>query len=182
MAIEAARPFVSGAFKVKFATESWERSEAARLRRDVFCAEQNLFDTDDRDEIDRIAVPIVALATIAGIPYAVVGTVRIHEHAPGLWFGSRLAVAKDHRRVGALGPALIRVAVCSAHARGCTSFLAHVQSQNAALFHALHWHTLDEVELHGRPHHFMEADLAHYPPLDDAETGIVALARLAPSP
>ena len=181
MTAEPAR-FLSGAYRVRFATEAWERAEAGQLRRQVFCTEQRLFDTDDRDDIDRIAVPIVALATVAGIPYAVVGTVRIHESGPGTWFGSRLAVAADHRRIGALGSALIRVAVASAHARGCTRFLAHVQSQNAALFHGLHWSTIAEVDLHGRPHHFMAADLAHYPPLDDAETGILALAKLPAAP
>ena len=182
MASEAARPFLPGAFQVKFATEAWERAEAARLRRDVFCSEQKLFEGDDRDDVDRIAVPIVALATVAGIPYAVVGTVRIHESSPGVWFGSRLAVDRDHRRVGTLGSALIRVAVSSAHARGCRRFLAHVQSQNASLFHTLHWTTIEEIDLHGRPHHFMQADLAHYPPLDDARTGILALAKLTAAP
>ena len=79
---------------------------------------------------------------------------------PGLWWGSRLAVARPYRKVGAIGTSLIRLAVGSAHARGCRRFLAHVQSQNAPLFHALHWQTLDEVMLHGHPHHFMQADLA----------------------
>jgi putative N-acetyltransferase (TIGR04045 family) len=105
----------------------------------------------------------------------VVGTVRIHEQAPGLWRGSRLAVAPDYRRVGAIGASLIRLAVTSAHALGCRRFLAHVQSQNALLFQRLRWRTLEEIELHGRPHHLMEADLAFYPPFGAPETGFLAL-------
>ena len=35
------------------------------------------------------------------------------------------------------------------------------------------------VELHGRSHHRMEADLAHYPPFVEAETGFLALRKAA---
>ncbi len=37
-----------------------------------------------------------------------------------MWWGSRLAVDSDFRRIGAIGATLIRLAVCSAHAMGCT--------------------------------------------------------------
>jgi putative N-acetyltransferase (TIGR04045 family) len=76
-----------------------------------------------------------------------------------------------------LGTALIRLAVSSAHARGCTKFLAHVQSQNALLFRRLHWRTLDVIDLHGLPHHFMEADLRFYPPFRTPEAGFLALRK-----
>ncbi len=109
----------------------------------------------------------------------VVGTVRIHEAEPGVWWGSRLAVAADYRKIGALGTSLIRLAVSSAHARGCRRFLAHVQSQNALLFRRLRWATLAEVTIHGRPHHFMQADLAYYPPIADAEIGFLSLPKKA---
>ena len=62
---------------------------------------------------------------------------------------------------------------------GCRRFFAHVQSQNAILFRRLHWHTIDELTIHGRPHHFMQANLAHYPPIADAETGILSLPKKA---
>lgn len=172
-------PFVSSAFTVKYATEAWERRGAAALRRRVFCDEQKLFAGDDRDDVDAVATCIVALSSYTVAVDAVVGTVRIHEAEPGTWWGSRLAVASDHRRVGALGAALIRLAVSSAHARGCTRFLAHVQSQNTLLFQKLHWDVLDEVELHGRPHMRMQADLAFYPPFTTPEAGFLALARKA---
>jgi putative N-acetyltransferase (TIGR04045 family) len=180
MIFEPVKPFVSSEFQIKYATEAWEISGAAALRRAVFCDEQGLFPGDDRDELDEIATTIVALSSFTIVAESVVGTVRIHEQAPGLWRGSRLAVAPNYRRVGAIGASLIRLAVSSAHALGCRRFLAHVQSQNALLFQRLHWRTLEEVELHGRPHHVMEADLAFYPPFRAPETGFLAL-RHSPS-
>lgn len=172
-------PFVASAYRVKLATEAWERAGAAALRRHVFCTEQGLFDGDDRDAVDDVAIPIVALSDLCGMPDAVVGTVRIHQPEPGLWIGSRLAVAAEHRRAGSLGAALIRLAVTTAAARGCLRFQAHVQSRNALLFRRLHWKTLEEVTWHGRPHHLMQADLAHYPPCPDGTRGFVAFARRA---
>lgn len=175
MIFEPVLPYVAGEARVKLATASWEVAGAADLRRRVFCREQKLFAGDDRDAVDHRALPLVALAPIFGVPDQVVGTVRIHEDAPGEWAGSRLAVEPAWRRLGALGGGLIRLAVGSAVARGCRRFTAHVQAQNAPLFHRLHWETLRIVDLHGRPHHFMVADLAHYPPIVDGETGFPVL-------
>jgi putative N-acetyltransferase (TIGR04045 family) len=171
--------FLPAEYRVKFATEAWERREAAALRRQVFCAEQGIFASDDRDDIDAIAIPLVVISSLGIAPHDVVGTVRIHEAEPGVWWGSRLAVAADYRRIGALGSSLIRLAVCSAHARGCRRFYAHVQSQNALLFRRLHWRTIEETELRGRPHHFMQADLAHYPPIADPEVGFLSRPKRA---
>ena len=177
MIFERFNPFVSSEFRIKYATEPWERAGASALRRTVFCEEQGLFPGDDRDELDEIATTIVALSSFTIVAESVVGTVRIHEQAPGLWRGSRLAVAPNYRRIGAIGASLIQLAVASAHSLGCRRFLAHVQSQNALMFQRLHWRTLEEIELHGRPHHLMEADLAFYPPFRAPETGFLALRR-----
>jgi putative N-acetyltransferase (TIGR04045 family) len=179
MILEPVRPFVASGFQIKFATEAWERKEASTLRRAVFCAEQGLFAGDDRDDIDAVAISIVAVSLLGIAAGDVVGTVRIHEAEPAVWWGSRLAVAADYRRVAALGAGLIRLAVASAHARGCRTFLAHVQSQNVAMFRALHWESLEEVLLHGRPHHRMRADLAFYPPFAQPEVGFMSLHRKA---
>jgi putative N-acetyltransferase (TIGR04045 family) len=179
MIFEPFPAFVPSEYRVKFATDAWERRDAAALRRQVFCGEQGIFSGDDRDAIDEVAIPIVAISSFAIVPQEVVGTVRIHEAEPGVWWGSRLAVAADYRKIGALGTSLIRLAVSSAHARGCRHFYAHVQSQNAPLFRRLHWDTIEEKLIHGRQHHFMQADLAHYPPIADAETGLVSLPRKA---
>jgi putative N-acetyltransferase (TIGR04045 family) len=171
--------FSPSQYRVKFATEEWERREAAALRRLVFCEEQKVFPNDDRDAIDDAAIPLVAISSFGIAPHEVVGTVRIHEAEPHVWWGSRLAVAGDYRRLGAVGGSLVRLAVAAAHARGCMRFFAHVQSQNALMFQRLHWTSLGEMEFHGRPHHLMEADLAHYPPIADAETGFLSLPRKA---
>lgn len=179
MIFEPVAPFLASAYHIKFATAAWERRGAADLRRQVFCAEQGLFAGDDRDCVDDVAIPIVALAMFGVAADAVVGTVRIHEPEPGMWWGSRLAVTPEYRRSAMLGTALIRLAVSSARARGCTRFLAHVQSQNALLFQRLSWRTLEEVDLHGKPHHRMEADLSAYPPFGTPEIGFQALARQA---
>jgi len=172
-------PFVPTGFQIKFAVEPWERAAAAALRRAVFCAEQGVFVSDDRDAIDDVAIPLVAVSFLGVAADEVVGTVRIHEAEPGVWWGSRLAVAAEYRKIGVLGSALIRLAVSSARARGCSRFLANVQSQNALLFRRLHWRTIDEIELLGRPHHHMEADLAFYPPFPNPETGFLTLRKAA---
>lgn len=164
-------------FRVKWTTLDWEADEAYKLRRVVFCIEQGIFVGDDRDDIDARAQLLVALACIGGTPDQVVGTVRIHEDAPGRWCGSRLAVHPAFRRHGRLGATLIRLAVSSANARGCQAFLAHVQSQNVPLFKRLHWQALAEETLRGRPHHLMQADLASYPPCADPWSGFVVPAR-----
>ena len=179
MIIEPVRPFLACEFRVKSATEAWERHRAAALRRAVFCEEQGLFRDDDRDAIDDVAIPLVALSSLAITLEDVVGTVRIHQQEAGLWWGSRLAVARPYRKVGAIGTSLIRLAVGSACGFGCRRFLAHVQSGNAPLFHALHWRTLGEVTLHGRPHHFMQADLGYYPALTTPETGFLSHLKQA---
>ncbi len=177
MLLEPVLPYVAGEARVKFATEAWEVEDAMALRRQVFCREQKVFTGHDRDETDARAITLVALAPIFGVADQVVGTVRIHEDAPGQWAGSRLAVEPAWRRLGALGTALIRLAVSSATARGCSRFTAHVQAQNAPLFHRLHWATLAEETCHGLPHHFMEADLAHYPPFAEGPRGFTVLIR-----
>ncbi|WP_343741620.1 MSMEG_0567/Sll0786 family nitrogen starvation N-acetyltransferase [Herbaspirillum huttiense] len=159
--------------RIKLALDIGEREAARRLRRAVFCAEQNVFQEDDGDATDAIAMPIVAVLERDEGWREIIGTVRIHESSPGVWHGSRLAVARQARRVGSVGSGLIRLAVCTAHAHGCHTFLAQVQSQNAPLFHRLHWHTLAEIEVHGLPHHLMQADLSFYPPISDGDVGFV---------
>lgn len=155
------------------------------LRRAIFCEEQGIFQGSDRDAIDEHAIPIVCESFIAGMEDEVVGVVRIDEREPGLWYGSRLGVARDFRSVkklspgvavrnhqpvyrglGALGAGLIFKAVSTAHALGCYEFLATVQHQNARFFQRLHWESLGELELFGLKHVKMRADLAHYRPAE----------------
>ena len=179
MIFEPFERFSASEFRVKFAASRWEREGAYALRRQVFCGEQGLFGQDDRDAVDDYAITLVALSMLGVAADQVVGTVRIHEDEPGLWRGSRLAVASEYRRIGAIGATLIRLAVSSARAMGCRTFLAHVQAQNAPLFQQMNWETMAEVELHGRPHVKMRADLDFYPPCHTPEIGYVALRKAA---
>lgn len=170
---ESAPAFRPCEFRVTWAATPWQRRQAHALRRAVFCIEQGLFLGDDRDAIDDHAQLLVAQACVAGMPDEVVGTVRIHQAEPGVWWGSRLAVHAAFRHHGRIGATLIRLAVSSAHAQGATRFFAHVQAQNVALFEKLHWRALGTKLLHGRPHERMQADLAHYPPCGDPWAGYV---------
>jgi len=179
MMLEPFSPYRANEFQVKFSTSDWERQEAHALRRAVFCEEQKIFESDDRDTIDDHAIPIVALSMMGVAPDRLVGTVRIHQEEPGLWWGSRLAVHEDFRNIGALGATLIRLAVSSAKAMGCHTFLANVQVQNGLLFRRLHWDVIEEFDVYGKPHLRMKADLAWYPPCPTPQTGLVALARKA---
>ena len=179
MIVENILPFLPCEFRIKFAASRWEREGSYALRRAVFCEEQGIFRTSDRDATDDYAIPIVALSMLGVASDRVVGTVRIHEEAPGVWWGSRLAVESDYRRIGAIGATLIRLAVSSANAMGCKTFLAHVQAQNGPLFRQMRWETIEEIDLHGRPHLKMRADLSAYPPCATPELGYVALRKAA---
>jgi putative N-acetyltransferase (TIGR04045 family) len=179
MIIEPFAPYSASEFQVKFATSDWERRQAHALRRAVFCQEQGLFEGDDRDAIDDQAIPIVALSMMGIAADKLVGTVRIHQAEPGLWLGSRLAVHEDFRKIGALGTTLIKLAVSSANAMGCHTFLANVQVQNGLLFRRLHWEVIEEFEVYGKPHLRMKADLAYYPPCPTPEAGFIALPKKA---
>ncbi|WP_244193662.1 MSMEG_0567/Sll0786 family nitrogen starvation N-acetyltransferase [Pantoea cypripedii] len=160
-------------YTIKWVTLPWERRQAYALRQRVFCQEQGLFEGDDLDDIDGHARLLVALGSVGGWHDEVVGTVRIHELSPGVWMGSRLAVDNAYRRQGQLGPTLIRLAVCSAHALGCREFYAQVQHQNEPLFRRMHWHTLEWLDLRGVRHARMQADLNFYPPCYDPLSGMV---------
>jgi hypothetical protein len=154
-----------------------------KLRREIFCEEQAIFQGTDRDAVDAKAIPIICRSLIAGMPDSVVGVVRIDEREPGIWYGSRLGVKADFRNIkrlspgvairnhlpisrgfGALGAGLIYKAVSTARALGCLEFLATVQHQNERFFQRLHWDTLGELELFGLTHVKMRADLRYYRP------------------
>ncbi|MEI9951771.1 MAG: MSMEG_0567/Sll0786 family nitrogen starvation N-acetyltransferase [Pseudomonadota bacterium] len=147
----------------ELAQEPWQVAAYFQLRREIFAAEQGLFAESDRDAIDDHASPIVAQGEIAGMPDGVVGVVRIYREAKDTWFGGRLGVARAYRRVGAVGAALITEAVSTAHGWGCKRFLATVQAANVRYFEHHHFRRLHALELLGRPHFLMQADLDRYP-------------------
>ncbi|KEF40998.1 MAG: GNAT family acetyltransferase [Cyanobium sp. CACIAM 14] len=134
------------------------------LRSAIFCQEQHLFESSDRDEQDAHAYPIAALDHSAGKGSGVVGVVRILEERPRLWYGGRLGVHGEYRRHNQIGKGLIWKAVTTANGWGCDRFLATVQLQNVRFFQRLHWTSIEKLEIRGRPHHLMEADLSYYVP------------------
>lgn len=164
-------------YTIKWATLPWEVEQAYALRRRVFCQEQGIFEDDDLDEIDKKARILVALGNNGGWHQQVVGTVRIHLEGPNHWVGSRLAVDPAFRTQGQLGPTLIRLAVSSAHALGCDTFMATVQQQNEPLFKRMKWQTQEYREIFGHTHAVMRADMSAYPPCHDPESGFVLRAR-----
>jgi putative N-acetyltransferase (TIGR04045 family) len=149
-------------YHFKLAETSKEVSTYFALRHAIFLEEQGLFQGSEVDDLDAIAYPIIALDTAQN--NAVVGVVRIYEPEPGLWYGGRLGVHPDYRRVGHIGKGLIYKAVTTANTWECHQFLATVQLQNVRFFQRQHWHFLEELVLCDRPHHLMEADLNFYPP------------------
>lgn len=182
-------PFRSRWILAQPAAEAWLRDAYFALRRQVFVVEQALFGHSDLDEHDACALPIVALATCAGIPIEVVGVVRIYPviEAPGaareqLWYGGRLAVATNYRRSAEVGAALIRAAVGAARAYGAGRFLATVQSENVAYFTRHHFHELAPLTVCGRPHALMEAELSAFtPPLWSLQSSFDALRAGEPA-
>ncbi len=146
-------------YRYKLANSAQEYQAYFQLRQIIFCQEQGLFQASDTDQFDAIAYPIVAL-----VQSQVVGVVRIYESEPGIWYGGRLGVHRDYRRVGQIGRGLIDQAVTTAHAWRCHRFLATVQQQNVNFFRRLHWSCLEELMIQGCRHHLMAADLNHYPP------------------
>jgi putative N-acetyltransferase (TIGR04045 family) len=159
-------------FETRVARTAGERAEYFSLRRSIFCAEQRLFDGDDRDEWDATAVPIVCVAHAAGESARVIGVVRIWEESPGDWWGGRLGVDPQFRTVGAVGRWLVQTAVGTARAWGAHRFRATVQRANVAFFRRLRWETREELELLGHPHHLMQAMLEHFPPIDEARPAV----------
>src|ERR1700709_805125 len=80
-----------------FATQFWELNNYYKLRADIFCKEQKLFKNTDVDLIDKQALHIISTSEYMGMADQVIGTVRIHEVSPTVWFGSRLCVHADYR-------------------------------------------------------------------------------------
>ncbi len=147
-------------YQFKLAASSDEIDDYFALRRSIFAEEQQIFEGDDRDNIDLFAYPIVAIA-----PHQqVIGVVRIYEVEPGVWYGGRLGTHVDYRKGWSVGKGLIHKAVTTANSWGCHQFLATVQLQNVRFFQRFHWQSLEELSICDRPHYLMEADLNFYPP------------------
>jgi putative N-acetyltransferase (TIGR04045 family) len=144
-----------------------------QLRSDIFCQEQHLFEASDRDELDQIAYPIVAINHALAQGQAV-GVVRILEQRPRVWYGGRLGVDIDFRRHNQIGKGLIWKAVTTANGWGCDQFFATVQQQNVRFFQRLHWQSIEQLEICGVAHQLMQADLSYYQPARECRPALVA--------
>lgn len=162
-------------YSFQLALSAAEIDDYFALRREIFCDEQRLFSQSDQDALDRNAYPIVAIAHEEDKADRVVGVVRIYEQESRLWYGGRLGVHPDFRRVGKIGKGLIQKAVTTANTWGCDRFLATVQLQNVRFFTRLHWHSLETLEISARPHHLMQADLSYYPATDQPRPSLPIL-------
>ena len=110
MILEPVTPFRSRHVTFKHVAEAWELRAYRRLRRRIFCDEQQLFALDDGDAVDERATAIVSLANVAGMPDEVIGVVRIWEEERGQWWGGRLGTHPRHRGDRTIAPGLIRLA------------------------------------------------------------------------
>lgn len=159
------RDFRSNHIRVKVAKSSWEKQGYFRLRKQIFHGEQKILPENETDAKDFRAIPIVALASSWSIGDEVAGAVRIYqvEGEEDTWYGGRLCVSRSYRGVQNIGKALINEAVSRAKDLGCKKFLATVQPQNEKYFQSVHWRTLGQIIVAGRPHVHMEAILDDYP-------------------
>jgi putative N-acetyltransferase (TIGR04045 family) len=161
---EPVAPFLSSHVTAQIASEPWEHVAYLDLRRAIFVAEQRMFEVSDVDAYDSIATPIVVLGHSGGMPDEVIGGVRIYSTDGSTWFGGRLGVHPRYRARGVVGSALIFAAVSTAHAWGCTRFLATVQEANVRYFERHRFASVSTIDVCGHPHRLMEADLGCFPP------------------
>ncbi|MDO9381091.1 MAG: GNAT family N-acetyltransferase [Nocardioidaceae bacterium] len=141
-------------FQVVQASTTAELDAYRALRRDVFVAEQGLFDGSDLDEVDDDPRTVVLLAVASD--GTVLGGVRLAPQGPGRdlgwWRGSRLVVSRSARRTASVGPALVRAACARAESEGVLRFDACVQAANQPLFTRLGWQHRHATRLHGVAH------------------------------
>ncbi|AFL99222.1 MULTISPECIES: MSMEG_0567/Sll0786 family nitrogen starvation N-acetyltransferase [Desulfitobacterium] len=121
-------------YELKVAESREEIKQYEEVRRAVFVNEQGIFNEDDSDDYDTIAVPIIAVEAESG---RVAGVVRCYPIENGDWVGGRLAVLPEFR--GRLGALLVRKAMEEVQGRGCRIFYAHIQEQNVKFFERLGW-------------------------------------------
>lgn len=148
------RPSPAPTFLVEQAHTRRDLDDYRALRRDVFVAEQGIFDRDDTDRVDDDPRTIVLIARASD--GTMLGGVRIAPAVEGRdigwWSGSRLAVSAAARTHAGIGAALVRAACARAEAEGALRFDATVQTQNESLFRRLGWTSLSTVDVHARPH------------------------------
>ncbi len=124
-----------------------ELDEALELRHEVFCLEQGVPPTEERDGRDRSgAVHLIAL-----IDGSIVATCRLVFVGNTVQF-SRLAVRRSARRRG-IASAMLQMTDEESRARGATRIVLHAQTYARALY--------DKAGYLPRGREFVEADIEH---------------------
>ncbi len=135
---------------------NFEKSEAFRIRREIFVTEQGLFNNSDVDDKDSNSIHLVASQN-----QKIIGTVRVYKDntGPDHWVGGRLAVEKNFRASSA-GSKLVKEAMKRVKKKGCQVFTAHIQEKNIPFFIKLGWEPMEPIKSHfGQPHQKMQANL-----------------------
>ncbi|MGH2915613.1 MAG: GNAT family N-acetyltransferase [Solirubrobacteraceae bacterium] len=136
----------ASAYEIRRARGENELEAALALRYEVFCEEQGVPTSEERDGRDGDGVHLVAVA--AG---RLLATCRLLLVGPTVQF-SRLAVRPDERRRG-IATAMLRAADTEALAGGARRLVLHAQTYARALYEAAGY------EPRGRA--FMEAGIEH---------------------
>jgi predicted GNAT family N-acyltransferase len=139
-------PRVPIAFEIRRVHRREELSAAIALRHAVFCVEQGVPESEERDGRDHDALHLIALEA-----NRLLGTCRLVFVGATVQF-SRLAVAREARRQG-IASALLRATDEESRAVGCTRIVLHAQTYARALYEAAGY------EPRGRE--FTEAGIEH---------------------
>ncbi len=131
----------SRALTCRVVQDAAQAREHARIRTEVFVAEQRLFAGTDADAHDEDPATLHVLGFVGDVA---AGTVRLYPlEERGLWQGDRLAVLPEWRHDG-LGAPLVRFAVATAGVLGGLRMVAMVQVPNVEFFVRLGWQPVGE--------------------------------------
>jgi len=133
-------------FEIRRITTRAEMEAAFVLRYEVFCVEQGVPRSEERDGRDHDATHLIALQN-----GAVVGTCRLVFVGTTVQF-SRLAVALTARRQG-IAAAMLRVADEQTRARGANRLVLHAQTYARSLY--------EQAGYVARGREFVEAAIEH---------------------
>ena len=132
--------------EIQLATSPEDQMKAMMVRCIVFCGEQGVPYTVERDEFETSAVHI--LGVLEGEPVAA-GRVRYFPDYAKL---ERIAVLRPYRKRG-IGSEITRFLVSLAQERGYSSYRMNAQVRHEAFYARLGFHSLGE--------RFMEAEIKH---------------------
>jgi predicted GNAT family N-acyltransferase len=133
-------------FEIRRVRRRDELTAALALRHDVFCVEQGVPPTEERDGRDNHALHLIAVDGDR-----VIGTCRLVFVGATVQF-SRLAVAVEARRQG-IASALLEVADDETRAGGARRLVLHAQTYARSLYEAAGYHA--------RGREFTEAGIEH---------------------